>query len=477
MIEGIKLYAEVRIDFFAKYFLPHHCPTAFGAHHYEWFERVVDDQKLVAIAAPRGSAKTTWLCLIKTLHLVCYQKARFIIIISDTFSLAVARLRDLRAEIEANERLRVVFGNLKGNYIWRESDFITKTQIRIAAKGRGAQIRGEKHGPYRPSHIFLDDVESFESAMSPTQRQKTFDWYVTDVRRAGSPDGMTQFVTIGTYLHPDALLPSLVKNPVYLGLKHAAVKTWSTNQKLWDKWRSIMTDLTWQKPELEGDAFFEDNREVMLHGVQTLWEGIDYLTVQKAIVSDGYAAVMREYQNEPLNPEDFLFDMENALRFSIEDDGLLRDDYRFVKWEQIIGGTIFLDWAGGKDSIDNCFACAVLLLWEKNPVSRKPYAYLIDAFMDKVPLSKQIAGLFELYDKYALIPIRIHIEDFIKNWRDELKSNVTGFVNQERERRGISASQLPIHWHQQRQNKVERMTSLEPVIANGWLSFSNHLAG
>ena len=41
------------------------------------------------------------------------------------------------------------------------------------AKSRGQEVRGLKHGAYRPSLIILDDVEAADRVLNEEQRYKT----------------------------------------------------------------------------------------------------------------------------------------------------------------------------------------------------------------------------------------------------------------------------------------------------------------
>ena len=83
---------------------------------------------------------------------------------------------------------------------------------------------------------------------------------------------------------------------------------------------------------------------------------INYLAVRKEICDVGYWAVLRELQNETRDPSKAIFDMDNAITFKITDKGFLRSDDRLVAWNEIAGASLLLDWAGGKDSVNNCFS-------------------------------------------------------------------------------------------------------------------------
>ena len=469
-----------RIDkqFFAEYFLADHLTFPFGEHHIQWFTRPYRRGGLEAIAAPRGSAKTTFFSFIEPLHDIYYGAEHFIIIISETKTLAVERVQDLKMEIDSNERLRSAFGEIKGD-VWRQDEFVANG-VRVVAKGTGGQIRGSKFGSHRPSKIILDDVESTDSAMSPIQRSKTRNWYQTDVRRAGSPEGTTNFLVVGTYLHQDALLPHLVgDNPAYEGQCHRAVETWSKNEALWAEWKDLYTNLTLSDRIEQAETFYGENKAELLDGVEMLWpEGIDYLTVQKAIVADGLQNVLKEYQNEPYDPEKQLFDMAHAVTFTLSEDGLVRSDGRTASWDNIVGASLFLDWAGGKDTLDNCFACAVIVLWEKLEFGDINYRYVLDAMLVRKPISGQIAAVFDLHAKYPEFSTRFAIEDFPKDITGLIHDGVRKAFAEEhsrRDREGLP-NDITLQYLPRNTSKLERITAgLEPLIANGWLAFSDRL--
>ena len=464
--------------FFAEAFLADHLTFPFGEHHLNWFARQPQRGGLEAIAAPRGSAKTTFFSFIEPLHDICYQNEQFIIIISETKTLAVERVQDLKMEIESNDLIKEAFGELRGE-VWRQDEFVANG-IRIVAKGTGGQIRGSKFGSHRPSKIILDDVESTDSAMSPTQRAKTRNWYQTDVRRAGNPEGTTNFLVVGTYLHQDALLPHLVtENPAYSGECHRAVESWSKNETLWSKWKEMYTDLTLPDRLGEADKFYEENEAELLEGVEMLWpEGINYLTIQKAIIADGLQSVLKEYQNEPYDPEKQIFDMMHAVRFTINPEGIVRSDGRTAPWENIVGASIFLDWAGGKDTLDNCFACAVIVLWEKLEFGDINYRYVLDASLVRKPISGQIEAVFDLYGKYSEFSTRFAIEDFPKDITGLVHDGVRKAFGEEQKRREKEGlpSDISLQYLPRNTSKIERITAgMEPMIANGWLAFSDRL--
>lgn len=116
---------------------------------------------------------------------------------------------------------------------------------------------------------------------------------------------------IGTILHYDSLLANILRNPGYKTRKYKAVLSFSPRKDLWDAWELILTDLDNESREQDALAYFQDHREDMLAGTQVLWEAkLSYYDLMVMKVVEGEASFNSEEQNEPINPEDCLFNEE-----------------------------------------------------------------------------------------------------------------------------------------------------------------------
>jgi len=62
--------------------------------HREWWELCCSDYKRVAIAAPRGHAKSTAITKSYTLASVLFRDRQFVLVVSDTYKQAVLFRRD-----------------------------------------------------------------------------------------------------------------------------------------------------------------------------------------------------------------------------------------------------------------------------------------------------------------------------------------------------------------------------------------------
>jgi hypothetical protein len=255
----------------------------------------------ISQAAPRGHAKSTLSSLILPLWCIVTGKRRFIGLVSDTTEQAADFLEFIKAELDANERLREDFPEACGEgRVWKAGQVITRNNVRLKCWGKRKAMRGARHGPVRPDLIVCDDLEGDENIDSPHQRAKDREWFFKALMKIGSRRTVT--VVVGTILHYDSLLAQLLKRPGWSGRKWQAIQQWSASP-LWEKWQALYTS----RREDQADRFFKKHKLAMLDGTDVLWPEVeDYYYLMKMRVSDGPAFFDSEKQNEPVNPDDCL---------------------------------------------------------------------------------------------------------------------------------------------------------------------------
>lgn len=185
------------VDRFLKGWLTSKVP----AFHHEMYGLLAQHKRLV-VAAPRGFAKSTIISRFYPLWLALFKKATNIIIISASEDLAVGFLRDIKREIESNQLILTLWGDLRSDK-WSENHIILKNGVEIRAKGAGSQIRGR-----RPDVIICDDLETDESVRSDDQRKQLKEWLFKACLNTLLPGG--QFLIIGTIIHPLSVLADLL---------------------------------------------------------------------------------------------------------------------------------------------------------------------------------------------------------------------------------------------------------------------------
>lgn len=468
--DGIRrALAAMDLAYFGRAYLPHYFSRPSPQFHAEldtlWRDGVLkgivpigDNAKLVdaqdgcrrATAAPRGHAKSTNLTFKGSLHAALYLYKRYIIILSDTSDQANGFLSAIKDELEDNGAICEDFGDLTGG-VWRENVIITSQGVRIDAIGAGQKIRGRKHKNWRPDLMVLDDIENDENVRTVEQRKKLENWFYKAVSKAG--DTYTDIVYIGTLLHYDSLLAKVLKNPAYRSVKYKAVQSFSTSP-LWETWESIYTDLGNEGRELEAKKFFEENREEMLAGTKVLWEEkLSYYDLMVTRVSEGEASFNSELQNEPVNPDDCLFNEEWFDYYNPEDMDFSSADFRFYG---------FVDPSLGKNR--RADYSAILTGALEVPTG---YLYILDADIVRRHPDAIISDVLQKADwiqrTYGKRYVKFGVETVQFQW----------FLKEQLAKSSARARiYLPIEEVPQSSDKVLRIQTLQPDIKNKYIKFS-----
>ena len=127
----------------------------------------------------RGGAKSTIAeeaILLKS----ALREIRNYLIIGSSLDRACERLAAIRHEVEQNEMLAEVFGDLRGSP-WGDSELVFANGVRLLALGRGGALRGVKYLEARPDGFFIDDIETRSDVRTPEARKATLDWVLTDL--------------------------------------------------------------------------------------------------------------------------------------------------------------------------------------------------------------------------------------------------------------------------------------------------------
>ena len=290
--------------FFAETYFPHYIrdPDQVGKSVFqEWLVNELpaciadDDPTALAVAAPRGEAKSTYM-LIFALWVTFKKTKRYIIYIMDSYEQAAVVVEAYKAELEVNPRLKMDFPKCIGRgRIWREGECVTNNDVKFHARGAGQKIRGLRHGAYRPDTVFLDDIENDENVKSPAQRDKLQDWLNKAVTNLGEAGAKFDIFYIGTILHFDSVLARTQKTPFWNSETFQAIIAWPDNMDLWEEWEEIVRN---ESADAAHD-FYLANETLMNEGAVVSWpEKRSLLALMKQRVKDAHA-FNSEYQNKP----------------------------------------------------------------------------------------------------------------------------------------------------------------------------------
>jgi len=279
--------------------------------HKECWELCTSQEKYVAIAAPRGHAKSTAITLGYGLATLLFRERKFMLLVSDTESQSSLFLGLFKQELQDNTELVDLFGikrNDKGVVEFlknSETDIVVECtdghKFRIIAKGAEQKLRGLIWNGSRPDIIICDDMENDELVMNKERRDKMRRWFNGALLPSLADRGIVRMV--GTILHSDSLLESLMPNPSDKQTITTGLKEISTRRGMWKavKYRAHTPDfaiLLW--PEKKEAIYF-----------QTL-----YKEAVKTGMTDTYS---REYLNYPIDETVSFFKRGDFLSITPED--------------------------------------------------------------------------------------------------------------------------------------------------------------
>lgn len=238
--------------------------AAIPAFHREMWELCCSSNRFVAIAAPRGHAKSTAITLGYGLATLLFRERKFMLLVSDTEAQASLFLGNIKNALQSNEQLIELFGlkkNEKGLVQFlkdSETDIVVEFndghKFRIIAKGAEQKLRGLLWNSTRPDIIIGDDMENDELVLNKERREKFRKWFTNALLPCRSDKGIVRIV--GTILHMDSMLENLMPKPYDKATVTDGLKQYSTKRTMWKaiKYRAHSDDykkLLWPEKKSE----------------------------------------------------------------------------------------------------------------------------------------------------------------------------------------------------------------------------------
>ncbi|HDR1902446.1 TPA: phage terminase large subunit [Pasteurella multocida] len=427
-------------DFFVNNYFPHYVRSASRSalHHFLFEQLPLALQKPtsvhMAVAAPRGEAKSTIVSQLFSLYCLVTQKKRYVLIVMDSIDQAYPMLEAIKVELEFNQRLRIDFPESTGQgRVWQAGTIVTSANQKVQVAGSGKKLRGLRHGAYRPDLVVLDDIENDEQVRSPEQRNKLHDWLKKTVLPLGSADGKLDIIYIGTILHYDSVLNRTLSSKAWLTAKFKALIKMPDDMSLWDKWE----DFYLNEGEAVADAFYYANKDAMDAGAIISWAARPLLVLMKIRARDGHSTFDSEYQNDPVSGDDAIF--ANSIQY----------------WTELPANLIYfgaLDPSLGKAGASRD-PSAILIGGYHRETGK---LYVIEAQIKKRVPDLIIEDVIRLHKQYKCQRWFVETVQFQEFLKDELvkRSAQRGFP-------------VPATAIKPNTDKMLRIESLQPHIANG----------
>lgn len=242
------LYAlEYDCRFFIQFFIGEELEFHIPDFHVESWETMTMDGILkIALALPRGHAKTTLMKLCCIWHFL-FRHYRFILYVSNTQPVASEACKDIANYLRCDNFVAmfgvVIFSmeqDQKGQYDFtleiRQADGTYKTKKCILrARGAGQQVRGLNIGNVRPELACVDDLEDDDNTATPGLIKKLWTWFYGPFIKALSRN-KPKIIYAGNMLSNKSLLHYFCsENSGWHSIRYGCIR--STGEPLWkDLW-------------------------------------------------------------------------------------------------------------------------------------------------------------------------------------------------------------------------------------------------
>jgi len=406
------------------------------------------------IVAPRSHSKSTLISNIGMCWNICYAEdigKYFWILLGDTERTAMVQLNTVKNSFEENARLKADFGDLTTK-TWNSLEIIAGNPghlVKVMAAGTGGALRGIRYLAHRPN-LVCDDMESESNISTPEQISKTITWFDQTLGNIGSPRDSCQII-VGTVLHYQSLLATLANTrPEWDAQMYKALITYPDNMELWNAWGKIYhsrlegnnameaTRIAGQKAK----QFYEDNLDAMNQGAEVLWPErmpLYDIMVQRTVNPYSFST---ELQNEPIDTDTQVF--KSYTTYDINEFNL--DELTII---------------GGVDpslAINRRSDPSAILTIGK---SKQGIYYVLDVDCKKRPPDQIIDDILNKAKTYNYKWFSVEAIQFQAFFASEVRS-----------RSAMAGFYLPVREYKSMLKKEMRITSMEPLITNGYIRFS-----
>lgn len=248
--------------------------------------------KRVAIAVPRGHAKTT-IAKLAVVWYFLFTRVKFIVYVCYTADLSEKAVNDIMSFMQS-PNFEKVFGKIEfdtekwgtGEFVfWVKTPFLGRKLCILKARGANSRIRGINILNQRPEMAIVDDLEDADDLDDSKLANKTRRWFFGTFIKA-LDRRVAKVIYIGNLLDNNCLLFKLTQSKYWTSMVLGALLKDGT--PLWpDMWPV--------------DKLIEDYQEYVDNGLSSLW----FAEMMNLIIAGENALIKPEdiHYAEPVKPE------------------------------------------------------------------------------------------------------------------------------------------------------------------------------
>ena len=429
---------------------------------------------------PRGWGKSTTITEGGSIYIVCRnpylpdeQRYKFLLIVSETTGQAEARLATIKMELETNAHIAQYYPHAHGKgKLWRSDMIVTANNICIAAVGISSSARGIKYENRRPDAIFIDDCDSIDSATSPTMSADIEERFTRDFLKLGHDK--TDVFVVGTIVSKMCLCYKLLyddKFAAWKGTLFKALESFPDNMDMWERYGRILLDRRNKNNEKDAEAFYVAHKQEMNAGGVSAWpEVLSVYDLMREYYLDGRRSFLTEKQNQIIESDTAYFQPERYIY-------LTKDQMKdYMAYNPIVYA--FIDPTGGEISSrttyvqrgSDKFAIALIAKLTDDQF------FLLDFYAGQLRQSQQFEIVGKMLYKWRVTRLscesnagQIHYITALRKYLGELYSDDTW------RSRAKTAHLLLPRGIVNKANKEQRISAIEPYLANGTLMLPDEM--
>lgn len=163
---------------------------------------------------PRYHAKTTVGCFLVPIFQTLEepQTFRHYLQVQATETKALEANKSIRFELESNDLVQALYGNVVGDY-WTDTRFVTRSGVIHSCISTSQSIRGINYHNVRPDFILADDIFNEEDINNPESTQKINRWFWGSLYLARSKTRRSCLHITGTAINDFDILTECESNP------------------------------------------------------------------------------------------------------------------------------------------------------------------------------------------------------------------------------------------------------------------------
>lgn len=415
-------------DFFNETYLPHYF-TQPGADFHREAEELAEEgerqERFVAIAAPRGHAKSTRFTFARPLKKILFKEKKFVVVMGEDQGLTEGTTVSIRTELEVNPRILHDFGAQKTKE-WAAGEFVTRGGTKVWARTWREGVRGLKFGPHRIDMLILDDMEDDKIARNSDQVKKILAVVNEEVSPAMEPH-RGQVFWVGTILSKKCAFSQVMDNPEWISKIYRAIE-----DPVWDE------EHAWNAEQGRWLGMFTA-------GV-ALWPArwnLERLSRERRRI--GSPAFKKEYQNDP---ED--------------DDSMFKRSWiRRIKWDALPNVALY-PYAGRDPSLKHKttsdFKAHVSAARGTNGL-----VYVRYASIKRISRDRMVKEDFTLVPRFGVLQIGVELD----GWQELLRPD----YDREAVAQGFHLPIIPIERHGVSKDDEIRIGGLSSPVEGGIIIF------